>query len=71
MKYRIIRATVAAGKVCKVGDLVEVSHQEGKALMAYGKAVPHDETAFVDRVETVEVRETKPSGRGRKPNNGR
>ena len=39
--------------------------------MAYGKAVPHDETAFVDRVETVEVRETKPSGRGRKPNNGR
>jgi hypothetical protein len=69
MKYRIIKSTVALGVVRSVGDIVDVNHSEGKALMAYGKAVPHDESVIENRVEPVEFRETKP--RGRKPTNGR
>jgi hypothetical protein len=69
MKYRIIKSTVALGVVRSVGDIVDVSHSEGKALMAYGKAVPHDESVIENRVEPVEFREPKP--RGRKPANGR
>lgn len=71
MKYRIIKSTVAAGVIRKVGDIVEVRADEGKALMAYGKAVPHDETVIENRVEPVEFREPKPASRGRKSNNGR
>lgn len=69
MKYRIIKSTVASGVIRKVGDIIEVNATEGKALMAYGKAVPHDETVIENRVEPVEFREPKP--RGRKLSNGR
>ena len=69
MKYRIIKSTVAGGTIRKVGDIIEVNPVEGKALMAYGKAVPHDETVVENRVEPVEFRE--PKSRGRKPHNGR
>lgn len=69
MKYRIIKSTVAGGAIRSVGDIVEVGHSEGKDLMAYGKAVPHDEAVIENRVEPVEFREPKP--RGRKPSNGR
>lgn len=69
MKYRIIKSTVADGAIRKAGDIVDIGPVEGKALMAYGKAVPHDETVIENRVEPVEVREPKP--RGRKPSNGR
>jgi hypothetical protein len=69
MKYRIIKSTVASGAIRSVGDIVDVDYSEGKALMAYGKAVPHDESVIENRVEPVEFRETKP--RGRKPANGR
>jgi hypothetical protein len=69
MKYRIIKSTVASGAIRSVGDIVDVDYSEGKALMAYGKAVPHDESVVENRVEPVEFREPKP--RGRKPANGR
>lgn len=69
MKYRIIKSTIAGGEFRKVGDIVEVNAVEGKALMAYGKAVPHDEAVIENRVEPVEFREPKP--RGRKSSNGR
>ena len=69
MKYRIIKSTVASGVIRKVGDIIEVNATAGKALMAYGKAVPHDETVIENRVEPVEFREPKP--RGRKLSNGR
>jgi len=69
MKYRIIKSTVAGGAIRSVGDIVEVDYSEGKDLMAYGKAVPHDEAVIENRVEPVEFREPKP--RGRKPSNGR
>ena len=71
MKYRIIKSTVADGAIRKVGDIVDVRADEGKALMAYGKAVPHDEAVIQNRVEPVEFRETKPAPRGRKSSNGR
>lgn len=71
MKYRIIKSTVADGAIRKVGDIVDVSASEGKALMAYGKAVPHDETVIENRVEPVEFRDPKPAPRGRKSTNGR
>lgn len=69
MKYRIIKSTVASGAIRSVGDIVDVDYSEGKALMAYGKAVPHDESVVENRVEPIEFREPKP--RGRKPANGR
>lgn len=71
MKYRIIKSTVADGAIRKVGDIVEVRADEGKVLMAYGKAVPHDEAVIQNRVEPVEFREAKPAPRGRKSSNGR
>lgn len=71
MKYRIIKSTVADGAIRKVGDIIDLSASEGKALMAYGKAVPHDEAVIENRVEPVEFREPKPATRGRKPSNGR
>lgn len=71
MKYRIIKSTVADGAIRKVGDIIDLSASEGKALMAYGKAVPHDEAVIENRVEPVESREPKPATRGRKPSNGR
>lgn len=69
MKYRIIKSTVADGSVRSVGDIVELAASEGKALMAYGKAVPHDESVVENRVEPVETRE--PVARGKKAGNGR
>jgi len=71
MKYRIIKSTVAGGALCKVGDIVEVRADEGKALMAYGKAVPHDEAVIENRVEPVEVRDPKPLVRTKRTSNGR
>jgi len=71
MKYRIIKSTVAGGAIRKVGDIIEVSGSEAKDLMAYGKAVPHDETVIENRVEPVEFREPKSAPRGRKSHNGR
>jgi hypothetical protein len=69
MKYRIIKSTVAGGALRQVGDIIEANPSEGKSLMAYGKAVPHDEAVIENRVEPVEFREPKP--RGRKNSNGR
>ena len=69
MKYRIIKSTVANGLPRNVGDIVEVSETEAKALMGYGKAVPHDEKVIENRIEAVESRE--PASRGKKANNGR
>lgn len=73
MKYRIIKSTVANGAIRNIGDIVDVSHSEGKALMAYGKAVPHDEAVIENRVEPVEVRDPKPLVRTstKKVTNGR
>lgn len=69
MKYRIIKSTVAGGSVRSVGDIVDLNASEGKDLMAYGKAVPHDEAVIENRVEPVETRE--PVARGKKAGNGR
>lgn len=71
MKYRIIKSTVAGGSIRQVGEIVALSASEGKELMAYGKALPHDEAMIENRVEPVEFREPKPRGRGRKADDGR
>lgn len=71
MKYRIIKSTFADGAIRKIGDIIDVKGSEAKDLMAYGRAVPHDEAVIENRVEPVEFREPKPATRGRKSNNGR
>lgn len=63
MKYRVIKSTVAAGQICSVGAVLELSALEAKELMAYGKVVPHDEVVIENRVEPVEIRDPKPRGR--------
>jgi len=62
MKYRVIKSTVADGKIRYVGDVVELSDYAGKELMAYGKVVPHDDAVIENRVEPVEIRDPKPRG---------
>ena len=40
MKYRIIKSTVAAGVIRKVGDIVELSNSEAHVLKGYGRIEP-------------------------------
>lgn len=62
MKYRVIKSTVADGKIRYVGDIVELSDFAGRELMAYGKVIPHDDIVIENRVDPVESRDPKARG---------
>jgi hypothetical protein len=37
MSYLVLKSCVAGGNACSAGDVVELSEQEGKSLMAIGR----------------------------------
>ncbi len=49
-KIKMIRQTVAAQKVARVGDVVEVSDNEARLLFTYKKAVPFREAEMKNEV---------------------
>lgn len=65
MKYQIIKNTMTSQgkKVC--GDVVELSDDESKNLMAIGRCVPYHETENLDRSIGLVSSEQKVSRRGR------
>jgi len=65
MKYKVLRNTVAAGRVRKMGALVELDDAEATELMAMGRVAPHDEPEpIADRALGL-ADETKPRRRTR------
>jgi hypothetical protein len=65
MKYKVLRNTVAAGRVRKMGSLVELDDAEARELMAMGRVAPHAEEApIADRAVGL-TEETKPRRRTR------
>lgn len=64
MKYKVLRNTVAAGRVRRMGSLVELDDAEAKELMAMGRVAPHHEEKIEDRSVGLSE-ETKPRRRGR------
>ena len=64
MKYKVLRNTVAAGRVRRMGSLVELNDAEAKELMAMGRVAPHHEEQIEDRSVGLSE-ETKPRRRGR------
>ena len=65
MKYKVLRNTVAAGRVRRLGALIELDDAEAKELMAMGRVAPHDEPEpFADRALGL-AEETKPRRRTR------
>jgi hypothetical protein len=65
MQYKVLRNTVAAGRVRKMGALVELDDVEAKELMAMGRVAPHAEEAPVADRALGLSEETKPRRRGR------
>ena len=65
MKYKVLRNTVAAGRVRRLGTLIELDDAEAKELMAMGRVAPHAEEApIADRAVGL-TEETKPRRRTR------
>jgi hypothetical protein len=65
MKYKVLRNTVAAGRVRRLGALIELDDAEAKELMAMGRVAPHDEPEpLADRALGL-AEETKPRRRTR------
>jgi len=65
MRYKVLRNTVAAGRVRKMGALVELDDAEATELMAMGRVAPHDEPEpIADRALGL-ADETKPRRRTR------
>lgn len=71
MLFRIIKNTVAAGAIAKIGQVLDLDLAEGKKLIGYGKAVAHAMESNPKKSEVIETRpvelETRePVMRGRK-----
>ena len=65
MRYKVLRNTVAAGRVRLMGALVELDDAEAKELMQMGRVAPHAEEAPVADRALGLSEETKPRRRGR------
>lgn len=65
MKYEILKSTRTSQGNAAIGDVIELSADEARELMAYGRIKPHDESQIVDRSVGLEVSETKVVRRGR------
>ena len=57
MSYLFLKSCVAGGNACSAGDVVELSEQEGKTLMAMGRVqkVSVSEAAPADRSVALET----------------
>ena len=65
MKYKVLRNTVAAGRVRRLGAVIELDDSEANELMAMGRVAPHAEEApIADRAVGL-TEETKPRRRTR------
>ena len=65
MKYKVLRNTVAAGRVRRLGAIIELDDDEAKELMSMGRVAPHDEPEpIADRALGL-ADETKPRRRTR------
>ena len=65
MKYKVLRNTVAAGRVRRLGAIIELDDAEANELMAMGRVAPHAEEApIADRAVGL-TEETKPRRRTR------
>jgi len=65
MKYKVLRNTVAAGRVRRQGAVIELDDSEANELMAMGRVAPHAEEApIADRAVGL-TEETKPRRRTR------
>lgn len=65
MKYEITKNTRTSHGNATIGDVVELSADEARELMAYGRIKPYDESKMVDRSVGLEVSEEKVVRRGR------
>jgi hypothetical protein len=65
MKYEILKSTRTSQGNASIGDVVQLSADEARELMAYGRIKPHDESQIVDRSVGLEVSEEKVVRRGR------
>lgn len=65
MRYKVLRNTVAAGRVRRMGSLIELDDAEARELMALGRVAPHDEEAPREDRSVGLKEETKPRRRGR------
>ena len=60
MKIKVLRGTVADGRVLDIGEIADVSDEDAKTLIQMGKAVPYVETAAEPLAETAEAPVEKP-----------
>ena len=65
MRYKVLRNTVAAGRVRRMGSLIELDDAEARELMALGRVASHDEAAPTEDRSVGLKEETKPRRRGR------
>ena len=65
MKYKVLRNTVAAGRVRRMGSVVELDDSEAKILMSMGRVAPHAEEQPLEDRSIGLTEETKPRRRGR------
>jgi len=65
MKYKVLRNTVAACRVRRMGSLVELDDAEARTLMQMGRVAPHAEEQPMEDRSIGFSEETKPRRRGR------
>jgi hypothetical protein len=65
MKYKVLRNTVAGGRVRRMGSIVELDDLEAKELMGMGRVAPHAEEVQIEDRSIGLIEETKPRTRGR------
>lgn len=65
MKYQITRNTITSLGKAVCGDVVELSDDEARNLMAMGRCVPHHEAENLDRSIGLVSSEQKVTRRGR------
>jgi hypothetical protein len=69
MKYTMLTTSVASGKLCRAGDVVELSVNDAKILKGLGRIeefVEKEAPAKVDRSVGLAASEEKPKKRSRK-----
>lgn len=65
MRYKVLRNTVAAGRVRRMGSIVQLDDEEGRDLMRLGRVAPHAEEEPMEDRSIGLNEETKPRRRGR------
>jgi hypothetical protein len=65
MKYQITKNTMTSQGAKASGEVVELSDDEARSLMGYGRCVPFNEPETFDRSIGLDVSEEKVTRRGR------